>query len=46
MNDGDTVEDEGEDVSNSLGGDGRHGLVFRRDCGETSVQEGGYGQIL
>ncbi len=29
MKDSDTVDDEGEDVSNCLGGDVRHGLVVR-----------------
>ena len=29
MKDRDTVDDEGEDVSNGLGGDVRHGLVVR-----------------
>ncbi len=42
----DGVDDEGEDLSNGLGGDVRHGLVVR--CcygGENSVQEGSYGQV-
>ncbi len=29
MKDSDTVDDKGEDVSNCLGGDVRHGLVVR-----------------
>jgi hypothetical protein len=47
--DRDAVDDEGEDLSNGLDGDVRHGLVVR--CcyggpGENSVQEGSYGQVL
>ena len=45
--DRDTVDDEGEDLSNGLGSDVLHGLVV---CccysGENSVQEGSYGQVL
>jgi hypothetical protein len=45
--DRDTVDDEGEDLSNGLGGDILHGLVVRcRYGGENSVQEGSYGQVL
>ncbi len=47
MKDCDTVDDEGEDVSNCLGGDVLHGLVVHGHYGgEKSVQEGGYGQVL
>jgi hypothetical protein len=47
MKDRDTVDDEGEDLSNGLGGDVRHGLLVRcRYGGENSVHEGGYGQVL
>ncbi len=47
IKDRDTVDDEGEDASNCLGGDVLHGLVVRcRYGGENSVQEGDYGQVL
>jgi hypothetical protein len=46
MKDRDTVDDEGEDLSNGLGGDVRHGLVVRCRYGrENSVQEGSYRTI-
>ncbi len=45
--DRDTVNEEGEDLSNCLGGDLQHGLIVCcRYGGENSVQEGSYGQVL
>ncbi len=45
--DSDAVDDEGEDLSNCLGGDVGHGLVVRCCYGrENSVEEGSYGQVL